>query len=133
MAATSVDQHLRNRRGRGRPVLVYGAGGGAALLVRVLLEDASLGLNPVGLIDDDPAKRRLRVEGVPVIGSFAQLDTLLADGRIREVIVSIRALDRTRLAEAAAVCKAHDVTIRAMRFALDEIGPIPAIRHAQGR
>ena len=133
MAATSVDQHLRNRRGRGRPVLVYGAGAGGALLVRVLLEDAALGLCPVGLIDDDPAKRRLRVEGVPVIGAFTQLDALLAEGRISEVIVSIRALDRTRLAEAAAICKGRDVTIRAMRFALDEIGPIPAIRHAQGR
>ena len=133
IAATSVDQHLRNRRGSGRPALVYGAGAGGALLVRVLLEDASLGLHPVGLLDDDPAKRRLRLEGVPVIGGFAQLEALLADGRIREVIVSTRALDRTRLAQAAEICKTHDVTIRAMRFALDEIGPIPAIRHAQGR
>jgi hypothetical protein len=34
LAATSVDEHLRNRRGRGRPVLIYGAGVGGALLVR---------------------------------------------------------------------------------------------------
>jgi UDP-GlcNAc:undecaprenyl-phosphate/decaprenyl-phosphate GlcNAc-1-phosphate transferase len=133
LAATSVDQHLRNRRGRGRPVLIYGAGVGGSLLVRVLLEDPSLGLFPVGLIDDDPAKRRLRLEGVPVVGTFEQLEAVFAERPVDELIVSIRLLDRTRLAEAAALCRAHGIGIRAMRFALDEIGPIPAIRHGQGR
>ena len=133
LAATSVDEHLRNRRGRGRPVLIYGAGVGGALLVRVLLEDPSLGLHPIGLIDDDPAKRRLRLEGVPVVGTFNQLSAVMSERPVSELIVSIRALDRNRLAEVAAICASQGVGIRAMRFALDEIGPIPAIRHAQGR
>ena len=133
LAATSVDEHLRNRRGRGRPVLIYGAGVGGALLVRVLLEDPSLGLYPIGLIDDDPAKRRLRLEGVPVVGTFDQLLAVMSERPVSELIVSIRALDRNRLAEVAAICASQGVGIRAMRFALDEIGPIPAIRHAQGR
>jgi UDP-GlcNAc:undecaprenyl-phosphate/decaprenyl-phosphate GlcNAc-1-phosphate transferase len=133
LAATSVDEHLRNRRGRGRPVLVYGAGVGGALLVRVLLEDSSLGLTPVGFVDDDPTKRRLRLEGVPVLGGFEQLETLLASRGIAEVLISVRALDRTRLAEVAALCRRRGVAVRAMRFALDEIGPVATIRHAAGR
>jgi len=133
LAATSVDEHLRNRRGRGRPVLVYGAGVGGALLVRMLLEDSSLGLFPVGFLDDDPAKRRLRLEGVPVLGALEQLPAVLAGREVTDVVVSIRALDRARLAEAAALCRAHGLSIRVMRFALDEIGPVPAIRHASGR
>jgi UDP-GlcNAc:undecaprenyl-phosphate GlcNAc-1-phosphate transferase len=133
LAATSVDEHLRNRRSRGRPVLLYGAGTGGALLVRVLLEDPALGLLPVGFIDDDLAKRRLRLEGVPVLGTLEQLEALIAAHDVSEVIVSIRALDRTRLAEVAALCRRQGIGIRAMRFALDEIGPVTTLRHGTGR
>ena len=87
----------------------------------------------MGFIDDDLAKRRLRLEGVPVLGTFDDLPELIAKHEIAEVIVSIKALDRTRLAETAALCREHGVTIRSMRFALEEIGPVPAVRHAQSR
>ena len=133
VAITSTDEYLRRRRGAGQPILIYGAGAGGALLVRTLLEDRSHAVAPIGFIDDDPAKRRLRLEGVPVLGTFGDLSGLIAKHEIAEVIVSIKALDRTRLAEAAALCRDHGVTIRSMRFALEEIGPVPAVRHAQSR
>ena len=130
LAITSADEYLRRRRGVGRPVLIYGAGGGGALLVRTLLEDRTHALAPVGFIDDDATKRRLRLEGVPVLGTFDDLPTLLVKHGIAEVIVSIRSLDRRRLGEVAALCREQGVTIRSMRFALEEIGPVPTVRHA---
>jgi UDP-GlcNAc:undecaprenyl-phosphate GlcNAc-1-phosphate transferase len=133
VAITSTDEYLRRRRGAGRPILIYGAGAGGALLVRTLLEDRSHAVAPIGFIDDDPAKRRLRLEGVPVLGTFSDLPGLLVKHKAAEVIVSIKALDRKRLAEAAALCRDHEVTIRSMRFALEEIGPVPTVRHAQSR
>ena len=133
MAITSTDEYLRRRRGAGRPVLIYGAGGGGALLARTLLEDRTHAVSPVGFVDDDISKRRLRLEGVPVLGTFDDLPGLIAKYSIRELIVSIKGLDRRRLAEIASVCREHDVTIRLMRFALEEIGPVPAVRHAQNR
>jgi UDP-GlcNAc:undecaprenyl-phosphate GlcNAc-1-phosphate transferase len=133
LAIATVDEYLRRRRGSGQPALIYGAGSGGALLVRALLEDRSMDLLPVGFIDDDPAKRRLRLEGVPVLGTFADLEQLIASRGIAHVLVSMRGLDRTRLAETAAICRAQGVAIRAMRFALEEIGPVPSIRQVQGR
>ena len=130
VAITSADEYLRRRRGVGRPVLIYGAGAGGALLVRTLLEDRTHALAPVGFIDDDATKRRLRLEGVPVLGTFADLSHLLVKHGIAEVIVSIKALDRRRLGELAALCREQGVTIRSMRFALEEIGPVPTVRHA---
>ena len=105
----------------------------AALLVHALLEDRTFALLPVGFIDDDPAKRRLHVEGVPVLGTFDNLPALLAAHNITELLVSIKAIDRMRLAEAAAICRERGVAIRAMRFALEDIGPVPALRQVQGR
>ncbi len=133
VAITSTDDYLRRRRGAGRRILIYGAGVGGALLVRALLEDRSHAVAPVGFIDDDPAKRRLRLEGLPVLGTFSDLPDLAARHEIAEVLVSIKALDRARLAEVAALCREHGVAIRSMRFALEEIGPVPAVRHAQSR
>ena len=133
VAITSADEYLRRRRGVGRPVLIYGAGGGGALLVRTLLEDRTHALAPIGFIDDDATKRRLRLEGVPVLGTFDDLSTLLVKHGIAEVIVSIKALDRRRVGDIAALCREQGVTIRSMRFALEEIGPVPTVRHAQSR
>ncbi len=62
--------NLRTRRGGGRRVLIHGAGGGGRLLVHALLEDRTFALLPVGFVDDDATKRRLHVEGVPVLGTF---------------------------------------------------------------
>ena len=130
---TSLDSYLRTRRGGGRRVLIYGAGGGGRLLVHALIEDRTFALLPIGFIDDDPAKRRLHVEGVPVLGTFDNLRALLTAHDVSELVVSIKALDRTRLAEAANICRDCGVTIRSMRFALEDIGPVPALRHVQGR
>jgi UDP-GlcNAc:undecaprenyl-phosphate/decaprenyl-phosphate GlcNAc-1-phosphate transferase len=132
---TSVDEYIRARRGAGRRVLIYGAGVQGRLLVRALLEDRSFGLVPIGFIDDDGRKRRVRVEGVPIIGTFADLPDILDTRRVAEVLISTKAIDRTRVAEAAAVCREREVLIRAMRFTLEDIGPIPVptIRHVQGR
>lgn len=130
---TTLDEYLRTRRGGGRQVLIYGAGAGGRLLVHALLEDRTFALLPIGFIDDDPAKHRLHVEGVPVLGTFDDLAALLAAHDIAELVVSIKMLDRMRLAEAAAICRDGGVTIRSMRFALEDIGPVPALRHVQGR
>jgi len=133
VAITSVDDYLRRKRGAGRPVLIYGAGTGGALLVRTLLEDRSHAVVPIGFIDDDIAKRRLRLEGIPVLGTSADLPALIGKHEVAEVLISIKSFDRTRLAETALACRNHGVTIKSMRFALEEIGPVPAIRHVQGR
>ena len=44
-----------------REVLIVGGGEGGRLVVRELLRNKSLGLRPVGFLDDDPAKRRSRM------------------------------------------------------------------------
>ncbi|WP_433802912.1 polysaccharide biosynthesis protein [Actinomycetospora sp. CA-084318] len=50
-------------------VLVYGAGHTGAQLVRSMMGDTEGGLRATALLDDDPALRRQRVCGVPVLGS----------------------------------------------------------------
>ncbi len=50
----------------GRSVLIVGAGDAGNTLLREMKRNRDLGYTPVGLIDDDPRKRRLRVQGTRV-------------------------------------------------------------------
>ena len=101
--------------------------------MRTLLEDRSHASRRSASSTTTSTKRRLRLEGVPVLGTFDDLSALVAKHGIAEVLVSIKALDRRRLGEVAALCREQGVTIRSMRFALEEIGPVPTVRHAQSR
>ncbi|HZT67057.1 MAG TPA: nucleoside-diphosphate sugar epimerase/dehydratase [Acidimicrobiales bacterium] len=50
------------------PLLVFGAGEGGFQVLRSLLANPKSRFLPAGLLDDDPAKRHLRVMGVRVVG-----------------------------------------------------------------
>lgn len=56
--------------------LIYGAGQTGAYLIRRMLSDPASPYRPVGLVDDDPAKRYLRLSNVPVLGKGSELDNL---------------------------------------------------------
>ncbi len=75
--------------GSGRPVIVCGAGNAANSLLRDMRANASLAYTPVGLIDDDPRKKGLRVGGVRVLGTRDDLGRVLRETRAREVIIAM--------------------------------------------
>jgi FlaA1/EpsC-like NDP-sugar epimerase len=52
----------------GEPTLVFGAGEAGHQLVRSMLSDPDSPYLPVGLLDDDPAKRYARISGVRMLG-----------------------------------------------------------------
>ena len=43
------------------------------LVLREILRNPELRLKPVGFVDDDPLKRRLRIDGVRVLGTTQEL------------------------------------------------------------
>src|SRR5690349_15829971 len=63
------DQRLRPSPEAGTRVVVMGAGAGATQVIRAMLRSPFSPYVPVALLDDDPAKRTLRVMGVPVAGN----------------------------------------------------------------
>lgn len=54
--------------------LIYGAGQTGSYLVKRMLSDPASPYVPVGLIDDDAYKRRLRLANVPVLGTKEDLE-----------------------------------------------------------
>lgn len=129
VAIGSIDDYLRLERTRGRRALIYGAGRAGALLLREVLQNRDLGLTPVAFVDDHPAKHRLKIDGLPIAGTTADLPQLISRLRIDEVLVGIRDLPPQQLAQVVETCRAHGVTVRRMRFTLDDLdSPRPSLR-----
>jgi len=78
-----------NRSGRGRRVLVIGAGEAGSLIVREMLRHPETGLRPVGFLDDDPAKQRARIATVPVLGTLEALEKVVTQLNVDEVLIAI--------------------------------------------
>jgi FlaA1/EpsC-like NDP-sugar epimerase len=74
---------------RGREVLIVGAGDAGQLVIRELQKTPSLGYTPIGLVDDDPRKKNMRLHGIRVLGTIAELPRLLSDNRPDEVLIAI--------------------------------------------
>jgi FlaA1/EpsC-like NDP-sugar epimerase len=72
---------------RGREVLVVGAGDAGQLVLRELLK--SRALTPIGIVDDDPRKKNMRMHGVRVLGTTDELPQILRDQRPDEVLIAI--------------------------------------------
>ncbi|HYX75666.1 MAG TPA: nucleoside-diphosphate sugar epimerase/dehydratase, partial [Gaiellaceae bacterium] len=74
---------------RGKEVLVIGAGEAARDTVREMHRNPQLGYTPIGLVDDDPRKKNIRIHGVRVLGMTRDLSHLLRDNRPDEVLIAV--------------------------------------------
>jgi len=74
---------------RGKEVIVVGAGDASQLILREMLKNPSLGYTPIGLVDDDPRKKNLRLHGIRVLGTTSELAHLLRDRRPDELLIAI--------------------------------------------
>lgn len=78
-------------------VIVFGAGAAGSQLIRQMRSDKSSRFLPVALIDDDPAKRQLRIHGVRVRGCRDQLVDAAAAVRASTVVVALPGADANLL------------------------------------
>ena len=120
MCGTRWAWRLRQER-RSRPegdhvarLLVVGAGEGGEQVVNSLLRDPSSAYVPVALLDDDPHKRHLRLRGVPVVGTLAQLGEAARVHDASSVLVAIPSASRDVIAEITRQANAANLTVKVL-------------------
>jgi len=89
----------------GTPVLVYGAGGRGRAAVQELYRDSSLGLRPIGFVDDDDTKLGARVCGLPIVGSISTLERTLGRRGAEALLIATSKLRPDRLERVRAICR----------------------------
>jgi FlaA1/EpsC-like NDP-sugar epimerase len=72
-----------------QPVLIAGAGSAGVMLLRQIQVSPGIGLEPVGFVDDDVAKHRHRISGVPVLGSLQDTSRICRETRVKEVLIAM--------------------------------------------
>jgi FlaA1/EpsC-like NDP-sugar epimerase len=70
-------------------IIVFGAGDAGAQLIRRLTSQSDVAYQPVAILDDDPAKRRLRIQGVPVLGGRGQMAEVAASTGAKVLVIAI--------------------------------------------
>ena len=70
-------------------VIVFGAGAAGSQLIHSLLSQPEPQYRPVAILDDDPAKKRLRILGVPVLGDRAAMAQVAARTGATVLVIAI--------------------------------------------
>jgi len=79
--------------------LVFGAGDGGSQLVRQLRRSKVSEFNPVGVLDDDPAKKNMLIDGVRVLGGRDSLEELAESTGASTLIIAVPSLPGDALVE----------------------------------
>ena len=114
LARTLIERPPTGVVARGKEVLIVGAGDAAQLLIREMQRNRNLHYTPIGLVDDDPRKKNLRVHGVRVLGTTDDLQHLLGDNKPDEVLIAIPSAPggvRQRVVE---TCRAARVPVKTL-------------------
>jgi FlaA1/EpsC-like NDP-sugar epimerase len=81
----------RGIEGERTRTLIYGAGAAGLALLRELRQNHTLMSDVIGIVDDDPNKQGLLLDGKPVMGSGEALERLVHKHNIRRVLIAIPA------------------------------------------
>ena len=92
-------------------VLVYGAGEGGMQTITAMLRNPRSPYLPVAILDDDPAKRNLRVMGIRVVGGRNVLAAAAAEHDAGTVVIAIPGANSELLRELCDVASAADLQI----------------------
>ena len=115
LARTIIERPLPGRIvTRGKEAVIVGAGDAGQLVVKEMQRNPALGYTPIGLLDDDPRKRNLRLHGVRVLGTTAELEHVIRDRRPDEVLIAIPSASGELRARIFETARALDVPVKTL-------------------
>ena len=102
----------RKRRGNDRRVLIVGAGSAGQMIAREISENASLGMEQVGFIDDDPAKIGTRIQGQKILGGHGRIGEICEKYNVDEIVIAIPSAPPSMIRHIVEHCREVTATFR---------------------
>lgn len=93
----------------GRRVLTVGAGEAGRLAAQEMWANPQMEMEPVAFVDDDPLKVGTQIQGLPVLGTCAQIPELVAEYRIQRIVVAMPSAALPRRQEVVDLCEGTGV------------------------
>jgi FlaA1/EpsC-like NDP-sugar epimerase len=91
-----------------RKVVIYGAGHAGVQIANALASGSEL--HPIAFIDDNPALQGNYIEGCRVF-SFSQLSSLIEDYAVKEVLLAMPSVSRSRRSQVIALLEPYSVHV----------------------
>lgn len=105
--------------GTGKRVLIVGAGRAGDRVARELRSNSNLNTVPVAFVDDDPKKQGCLIQGVPVLGTVADIGKLVSEYQIQDIIIAMPSARGRRMRELVEMCERTGVRFRVLPAASD--------------
>jgi UDP-GlcNAc:undecaprenyl-phosphate GlcNAc-1-phosphate transferase len=105
----------------GDTVLIYGAGRGGEILMRELLNNQRLKIKPLGFIDDDPLKSGKKLQGYPILGTFADLAALQKKHGFGGILISYHHSDPDKFNTVVDFCRKNGLFLKRFSIHIDDV------------
>ena len=106
------ENRRRSEHPRANRILVFGAGDAGHQAVKAIREDPTSDLLPVAFLDDDPARRRLKVAGLPVVGDRTDIGDAAAKFQAGSLLIAMPSADRSAVLEVADTAQGIGLSVR---------------------
>jgi FlaA1/EpsC-like NDP-sugar epimerase len=112
----------RTAIGEKNRVLLVGAGDAGEMVLKDILRNVSLGLHPVGVVDDNKRKVGRTLHGVRIMGTRAAIPPLVQQLRVDQVLLAIPSATGELVREVAALCEEADVPLKVLPTVREIVG-----------
>lgn len=103
---------LRQKRADCKNLLIIGAGDCGEKIYREIRDNAQLGYNVVGFLDDYPSKVGMKIHGVPVLGAIRDIEAAAKSVGADEALIAIPSANSQQMRRIVAHCKESGIEFK---------------------
>ena len=106
--------HITHHSSKENNVLIAGAGNSGVVILNEIRRDTKTKLHPVGFVDDNPYKKSATIQGLPVLGTCAEIPDIVAKYDVDQVLICMPSASWKDLRKIHDICKRSGITARAL-------------------
>jgi FlaA1/EpsC-like NDP-sugar epimerase len=88
-----------------KPTLIIGAGQAGVMIVEEMQKNPKSVFIPIGFIDDDPEKLKLKIRGIKVLGNREKIQEVVTAFGVQNIIIAIPTASGNAVRELNEICK----------------------------
>ena len=110
----TLDLKLQTGEHETARALIFGAGSAGRQLARSMAATPAAGMRPVGFLDDDPWKRRLRADGIAVIGARKDLEAAAMQTSATVLVIAVPSAEPELLRDVSRRARAAGLEVKVL-------------------
>ena len=112
IAAKTLFWPLRKKHADCKNLLIIGAGDCGEKIYREIRDNARLGYNVVGFLDDHTAKLGMKIHGIPVLGRIEDIEAVAESVRADEALIAIPSASSKQMRRIVDQCKESGIKFK---------------------